>query len=377
MMLRAIAAVRPYSLFVVRRPDTTRAMEDELRARLPSVTIEVFSPSPYAMNRLGPLGRFPEAHLAGLPPWVRSRYSRELHDRLRARPGVGLAIGEAAAAYFPGTKVMWHWDKANVLAASAHLDIAEAESVPQRLRAHYLARASRGFEGDALALARSVSVTSAAEAGRLREHYGRDADFVLPSCVDLPQPLPRSPEPGRLVWLSSFSYRPNVLGLIRFLTEAWEPLYRAGFRMSTIGSGLTDSVAATLRSFPGVDVVGFVEDLAPVLARAQAAVVPLWSGAGVKLKTLTLLAHGVPVFSTLVGAEGLPLTAAVGLADTPSALAALIAGTRPDELDRMSGVARDLIADEFSERRFGEQLITSLHGVGLFDVAARHRAVEA
>ncbi len=371
MILRGLAAVRDYTLFVVRRGDTTPALEHELQRLLPNVTLRIFDPTPFTLNLLGPLGRFPEALAEGMPPWVRSRYSRALHDELRERSGAGLAIGEAAGAYFTGTKLAWHWEKANVLAASTRQDLTEAQSTAYRLRARYLAEVSTRFEAAALGQATSVSVTTGAESQRLREHFGREADFVLPSCVELPEPVWRQPEPGHLVWLSSFSYRSNLLGLQRFLEEGWETLHSKGFRLDLAGSGLSDPVRAALAAHPGVEVTGYVEHLAPWLASAHAAVVPLWSGAGVKLKTLTLLSHSVPVFSTPVGAEGLPESEAVRVAQSPAQLAQAIETCDAAELARMAAQARPLVAEHFSAESFHSRLVTELGRLGLLE--ARHR----
>ena len=374
MVLRALARARPYSLLVVRRPDTTPARLEELRDALPGVRIEDYPASPYRAGRLGPAGRFPEALASGLPPWVRTRYSRPLHERLRTRTGSGVAIGEAAGAYFAGTGLRWHWDKANVLAASSRVDTTEAPSPAYRLRARYLVTVSTRYEARTLARCHTVSVTSAAEAERLHRWHGRWADFTLPSAVPIPRGHRPRPTEGRLVWLGSFAYQSNVLGLRRFLVEGWPSLHRAGYTMTLVGSGLTDDVATALAAHPGITVAGYVEDLRAVLGPARAAVVPLWSGAGVKLKTLTLLAHSLPVFSTKVGAEGLPATPAVHLADTPSDLAAAIRAASPATLDAMAVEAQRLVSAEFGEARFAERLIASMARLGYLDQAGPQAA---
>jgi glycosyltransferase involved in cell wall biosynthesis len=60
-----------------------------------------------------------------------------------------------------------------------------------------------------------------------------------------------------------------------------------------------------LAKFPGVEITGTVADVRPYYSRALAAVVPLLSGSGTRLKILEAMAAGVPVISTTVGAEGL------------------------------------------------------------------------
>jgi hypothetical protein len=198
--------------------------------------------------------------------------------------------------------------------------------VAHKLRARYIAEVSTRFESAAMKLAATVSVTSDAESDRLQAYHGRTADFILPSCVPLPR-YHRAPAAQELVWLSSFNFRPNLLGLRAFLDQGWPRLQQSGITLTLVGSGLSDGLRAELAAYPGVKVAGFVEDLEPVLARAQAAVVPVWSGAGVKLKTLTLLSHAVPVFSTPVGAEGVPASAGLRIAGTPSDLADAILRT--------------------------------------------------
>lgn len=55
-------------------------------------------------------------------------------------------------------------------------------------------------------------------------------------------------------------------------------------------------------------VTGFVEDPTPYFEKAAIGIVPLLQGAGIKLKTLEMLAAGLPVISTNIGAEGLELS---------------------------------------------------------------------
>jgi glycosyltransferase involved in cell wall biosynthesis len=59
---------------------------------------------------------------------------------------------------------------------------------------------------------------------------------------------------------------------------------------------------------PGVTVTGTVPEVRPYYRDALAAIVPLRTGGGTRLKILEAMAAGVPVVSTPLGAEGLTIT---------------------------------------------------------------------
>jgi len=75
---------------------------------------------------------------------------------------------------------------------------------------------------------------------------------------------------------------------------------------------------------PRVTLTGRVPAIASELARADVVMVPLRYGSGTRLKILEAFAHGIPVVSTPLGAEGLDLVDGVHLlvAETASGLAA-------------------------------------------------------
>jgi glycosyltransferase involved in cell wall biosynthesis len=83
----------------------------------------------------------------------------------------------------------------------------------------------------------------------------------------------------------------------------------------------------------GIVIVGAVERIEDELAKAHAVVVPLRIGSGTRLKILEAWAHGIPVVSTTVGAEGLPVAHAENLliADAAPALAKACVRVLTDE----------------------------------------------
>jgi glycosyltransferase involved in cell wall biosynthesis len=80
-------------------------------------------------------------------------------------------------------------------------------------------------------------------------------------------------------------------------------------------------------------VTGWVDDLTAELVRADAVIVPLRYGGGTRIKIIEAWAHGVPVVSTSVGAEGLDAVDGgdILLADDAGALADCCARLLADE----------------------------------------------
>lgn len=62
-------------------------------------------------------------------------------------------------------------------------------------------------------------------------------------------------------------------------------------------------------------VTGYVEDPSEYFIKAKYGIVPLLSGAGIKVKTLEMLAAGLPVISTSIGAEGVEKSASLFISD--------------------------------------------------------------
>lgn len=344
----------------LREPGTDPRLVGELSERLGGAQVEVFSaptrPAPGGAWKVA--GRWAFSTATTTPPWVWTAYSRQMARRLRAiAPSYDacLILDDNAHHYALDAQglVPTVLDKQNVMAASWNNTNHWGGAQPSRGQRAQQALAYRlltRWEGTVARAADATIVTSAAEAERFREHHGMDCDWVG-SAIGTPAHVarPRAAEPS-VVWLGDHRYHANVHGLLRFLREAWRPLGERGLRLKVVGRDPGDEVLELARELPGVDVLGFVEDLDALLADAAAAVVPVWKGAGIKMKTLVLMGGGLPVASTSVGLEGI---AAVDreharIADEPVALATAVGDLVADRegAERMGVSGRDLILRE-------------------------------
>lgn len=96
----------------------------------------------------------------------------------------------------------------------------------------------------------------------------------------------------------------------------------------------------------GLDLVGPVDSVAEELSRAHAVLVPIRFGGGTRLKIVEALAYGVPVVSTVAGAEGIDATDGEQLliGDTPQQIVASVCRVldEPGLAQRLSGAGRAL-----------------------------------
>ena len=133
----------------------------------------------------------------------------------------------------------------------------------------------------------------------------------------LPQPVPRATiesstrKDGRItaVFLGDMTFPRNeeaIQWLVEEVLPTLDPKQRAAFHFKLIGRK-NESFHPTPPSECSIEFTGFVKDLTSTIAEAQCAVIPVWGGNGVRIKTLTLLGSGLPAVSTLDGVEGLPV----------------------------------------------------------------------
>lgn len=157
---------------------------------------------------------------------------------------------------------------------------------------------------------------------------------VIPNGVDTTsfRPLNVGRSEG-LVFVGTYSWFPNADGMEYFAREILPAvrLARPDIRVRWIGK-IPEAEANRFQAM-GIEAVGYVSDIRPVMAEAQCAIVPLRTGGGTRLKILDAWALGKAVVSTTVGAEGLNASDGqnILLADTPGDFASAILRVLADE----------------------------------------------
>ena len=139
---------------------------------------------------------------------------------------------------------------------------------------------------------------------------------------------PRLPASESVLFFGKYDYEPNVLGIARFLRHGW-PLVasrRPHARLRLVGAALPGWLASEAGASERVEVAGVVDRMDLELARSSAVVVPIWHGAGTRLKLLEALAAARPIVGTPLGVGNLGFEhERHGLvADSPAGLASAV-----------------------------------------------------
>jgi glycosyltransferase involved in cell wall biosynthesis len=135
----------------------------------------------------------------------------------------------------------------------------------------------------------------------------------LPGVVTVPNtiisrevwPLPSGPT---LLFLGSYSHRPNIDAAEYLIQQIWPHVYRAMPEARLIIAGaLPERIEGYDIGVPGVEFTGFVDDLDALYQRSRVVCAPILSGSGTRVKIVEAAAYGKPMVATRLGAEGLDM----------------------------------------------------------------------
>jgi len=117
----------------------------------------------------------------------------------------------------------------------------------------------------------------------------------------------RRPVQGRVLFLGSLDYEPNVRALESFVPQLLTARsHNPDLHLQIVGARPGPRVDALIRE--GVTLQADVPEVLPFLERSEALVAPLGIGGGSRVKICEALAAGCPVLASPTAAEGLELT---------------------------------------------------------------------
>ena len=148
--------------------------------------------------------------------------------------------------------------------------------------------------------------------------------LVRPPAIDLPShPVAPGQTPPRALFLGDYRHAPNPEAARRLVSEVFPILRAAIANVELWLAGPNEEPIRALEQTPGVRVLGFQPQLNQVFGQVRLLLAPLWSGSGFRVKTMTALAHGLPVVTNRLGSRGCSAPPpAMTTAETPEGIAA-------------------------------------------------------
>jgi GT2 family glycosyltransferase len=171
-----------------------------------------------------------------------------------------------------------------------------------------------------------------------------------------------------LLFIGNLAHRPNDDAVLFFMREVYPRVRQKlpNVRLEIIGDNPSAAIAVYNRG--EVRVRGYVSDVEPYLRDARVFVAPLRFGAGIKGKVGEAMAHGIPVVTTSIGAEGFGLTHGldVMIADDPESFAAVIQQLYSDQelWQRVVDNSRRRIETYFTPDVIAKTINNSIREVG-------------
>jgi glycosyltransferase involved in cell wall biosynthesis len=282
------------------------------------------------------------------------------------RPDVVHATLARMAPYLPppGT-VHRHLDLVDSLALNMR-SRAQSGRLPTRVAFSIEAGLMDGYERRSAAAADSASVVSDAD----RVAAGLGAEAVIPNGVDLGRLRFSDPRdrPRTMIFFGNLGYFHNVAPASFLATEVLP-------RVRTIVPGVEVTLAgarpaSAVRRAAALEDVKLVEgpaDLVAVLHRAAVAVLPMFSGSGIKNKVLEAFSVGLPVVANRAGVEGVTgVEPGVHflLAESADEIAAACARLLEDgeERSRLAAAGRSLVEENYTWDRQVDRLLSLYRG---------------
>ncbi len=224
---------------------------------------------------------------------------------------------------------------------------------------------AQAMETTELDLARSADVVitiSDTEKELMLEKIPQAVVEIIPNIfkpVETALPGPQGRK--NILFVGGFWHKPNSDGVTWFVNEIWPKIrsHEPDVQFIIAGSN-ADAEVKALEQKPGVKVIGYVQDLTPVFDACRVFVAPLRYGAGMKGKVGQCLTFGLPLVSTSIGAEGIPIEPDEDflLANNADEFAgSVIRLLRDDELWRkFQRHGQDIMTAHFSPRTISSQV---------------------
>jgi glycosyltransferase involved in cell wall biosynthesis len=241
-----------------------------------------------------------------------------------------------------------------------------AQAAPTLSRQLYFrlqASRMRAYESYACRSAKSVIAVSDVDAHLMRDNYKLERVSAVPTGVDVGYFSPQNAirHIADVVFVGAMDWMPNIDGARWFVREVLPHIrrHKPDCSVAFVGRNPAPELLEFAKFDRLIQVTGSTPDIRPYLWAAKVSIVPLRIGSGTRLKIFESMAARVPVVSTTIGAQGLPVENSrhLHMADDPREFAECCRDLldNQDLRAQMSHVAWDMVSSNFSWERVSKE----------------------
>lgn len=106
-------------------------------------------------------------------------------------------------------------------------------------------------------------------------------------------------------FFGAMNRKENEEAVLWFLENIWESIVTDNIYFYIIGANPGDKLKKKIKMYKNIYLTGYIDDLTEYFSVLDIGVIPLFKGAGIKIKTLEMLYAEIPCVSTLIGIEGI------------------------------------------------------------------------
>lgn len=209
------------------------------------------------------------------------------------------------------------------------------------------------------------------------KRVGHDRYSILPNIPfvkagkTLIEPCPPNEGSKNVLMVGTLEHKVNIRAIEAFLDGPWKEILKRcpDARFQIVGSGMTDQMRAAWGGMPGVDAIGFAEDLRQAYADAALTIVPIREGGGTKIKVLESMLYGracVCASHSLRGYEHVlehDHSICVAQDDTELIDGCVALLNDPDKRSALAAAGGRLVREHFSLQRFTNTVVESVDKV--------------
>jgi polysaccharide biosynthesis protein PslH len=181
--------------------------------------------------------------------------------------------------------------------------------------------------------------------------------YYLPFGIDTNQHITKHQEIFSLLscyHVGSMDWSPNVEGVQWLIKEVWPLVIKKKPNAKLFLAGKNMPLHITIQGNENIIVLGEVDDITNFSISKNIMLVPLLSGAGIRVKVLEAMSFGKTIISTSIGVEGIGLQhqKEIFLADTANDFAEqiLYCFECPSQAKQIGQVAHDFVKNKFNKQ---------------------------